>query len=203
MHAMTKSFFDEPNIESWKKLSPKDGALRFIEFMEEIARDSLSDKALGQEEKKTLTEATEGLRPTFELLNASMGAQADATYTALRWLMGHLVAIAQHVGFLDIRAQNFFRPIIESEGQRRRGVGGGKASGNARQRKAEKSWRANAFKLAKSIQAKDGTLSQQRLASEIEFQWKSKTPCRPSMLIRLIRKWENEGKLPPRKRPDK
>jgi hypothetical protein len=88
---MTKSFFDELNIEDWKKLTQKDGALRFIEFMETVARD----KALGPEEKKTLAEAMEGLRPAFGLLNASMGAQADATYTAIWWLMAHSFTIGK------------------------------------------------------------------------------------------------------------
>ena len=113
---MTKSFFGEPNIEDWKKLSPKDGALRFIEFMETVARNSLSDKALGPEEKKTLAEAMEGLRPAFGLLNASMGVQADAAYTALWWIMGHSFAIGQHDGFLDKRAKKVFHDVQQRSG---------------------------------------------------------------------------------------
>ena len=194
---MTKSFFDEPNTEDWKKLSPKDGALRFIELMGTVARDSLSDN--GPEEKKSLAEARKGLRSAFGLLNASMGAQADTTYTALWWLMGHLFVIGQHAGFLDIRSQNFFRPMIESEMQKSHGASGGKASGKARLSKADDS-RAYALNRAKSIRDKNPTLSQRELADKILLKWDSATPCRPSMLIGLISKWENQGKLPPRKR---
>ena len=32
MLAMAKSFFDDPNIEAWKALSPKDAAHRLIEL---------------------------------------------------------------------------------------------------------------------------------------------------------------------------
>jgi hypothetical protein len=105
---MTKSFFDEPNIEGWKKLSAKDGALRFIEFMETAARDPSSDKALGDAQKETLKAAREGLRAAFEILIHSMIASpSDVSYEAI-WLLAHSFAIGQHVGFLDVRAQKAF-----------------------------------------------------------------------------------------------
>jgi hypothetical protein len=169
---MTKSFFDEPNIEDWKKLSPKDCALRFIEFMETVARDSSSDKALGPEEKKTLKEAMEGLRPAFGLLNASMGVQADATYTALCWIMSHAFAIGQHVGFLDKRAQKVFESV--------------------------KAWGANAAHVAKTAlrnQALDAAIVAEgkamgKMAISIEYARR----IRPGVLRRL--KLNSESKYP-------
>jgi hypothetical protein len=106
---MTKSFFDESNIEGWKKLSAKDGALRFIEFMETAARDPSSDKALGDAQKETLKAAREGLRAAFEILIHSMIASpSDVSYEAIWRLLAHSFAIGQHVGFLDVRAQKAF-----------------------------------------------------------------------------------------------
>ena len=176
---MTKSFFDERNIEDWKKLSPKDGALRFIEFMEEIARDSLSDEALGQEEKKTLAEAMEGLRPAFGLLNASMGVQADATYTALCWIMGHSFVIGQHVGFLDERAKKVFENV--------------------------RAWSANAAHVAKARlqnQALDDAIVDEAanlgkaLASSIEFARELRPGVRERLkLPREGKDWPSEGAI--------
>jgi hypothetical protein len=108
---MAKSFFEEPNTEAWKKLSPKDALFRFIEYLEEIALDALSDEALGQEQKEALTGAREGLRSALELLNASMEPQTNITYTALHWLLGHEFVIAQHEGFLDKRAREVFDKV--------------------------------------------------------------------------------------------
>jgi hypothetical protein len=110
---MTKSFFDERNIEDWKKLSAKDGALRFIEFMETVASDSSSDKALGDAEKKTLEAAMEGLRPAFDVLIDSMGASPSniVSYDAIWRLLAHSFTVGQHVGFLDKRAQKVFDKI--------------------------------------------------------------------------------------------
>ena len=109
---MAKSFFDDPNIEAWKALSPKDAAHRLIEFMQEVARDALADKALKPEDKTTLAVAEEGLLPAFELVSASRRAPNDkAFYSALSWIMGHSFVIGQRVGFLDKRAQKVFQCV--------------------------------------------------------------------------------------------
>jgi hypothetical protein len=124
---MTKSSFDELNIEDWNKLSPKDGALRVIEFMETVARDSSSDKALGPEEKKTLMLAMGGLRPAFEVLIVSIGASPSnvVSYGLIWRLMAHSFTVGQHVGFLDKRAKKVFENV--------------------------KAWSANAARVAKVV----------------------------------------------------
>jgi hypothetical protein len=117
-HATTKSFFDEPNIEAWKQLRPKDALLRFIAYTEKVAFQASLDKALIEEQREAptieeqrvaaLTKARKALRPALESLNASMGKQPDTTYTALHWLLGHIAVIWQHQGFLDRRAKDAF-----------------------------------------------------------------------------------------------
>jgi hypothetical protein len=193
VRAMAESFFDEPNTEAWKKLSPKDALFRFVEYLEGIALDALSDEALGQEQKEVLTRAREGLRPALELLNASMGPQVGTTYTALHWLLGHAFVIAQHEGFLDQRAQTVFKKVKA----RADAVKGGKTQLAA----AKKAWRDNALDLALDILlAEQDILPQEKLATEIAFQWKWKEPCRESMLVTLIREWERDGTLPRRRK---
>ena len=202
---MTKSFLEKPNREFWENLSPKDGARCFLEFIEETARGALSpinDKVVTAKGKRSLQRALAMLRPAFDNLemyfsNGPMLGAPDP-YTALRRIMSYAFEVGQH-GTATKSAKNFFRPMIESEMLKSRGASGGKESGKARLIEAD-DWRAYALARAKSIRAKNPTLSQRELADKIPLQWDSATPCRPSMLIRLISKWENEGKLPRRKR---
>jgi hypothetical protein len=112
--------------------------------------------------------------------------------------MAAAFVVGQHVGFSDARAKKFFQPILMSERQSSVGASGGKKSGETRRLRAEGVWRAQALELAKSIRSKEPMLTQEKLAAKIEVEWKSETPCRSSMLIQLISKWEKEGKLPRR-----
>jgi hypothetical protein len=178
---MTKSFFDERNIEDWKKPSPKDGALRFIEFMETAARDPSSDKALGGAEKKTLKAAREGLRPAFEVLIHSMGALPSniVSYDAIWRLLAHSFTVGQHVGFLDERAQKVFEKV--------------------------RAWNANAAHVAKTgprNQALDDAIVAEAanlgkaLSSSIEFARQLRPGVRERLrLPREGKDWPSEGTI--------
>jgi hypothetical protein len=77
---------------------------------------------------------------------------------------------------------------------------GGKEGSKARLAAAEEKWRNHALDLALAIRTEQPRIPQEKLATEIKLRWKWEEPCRKSMLVRLISKWEQEGKLPRRRK---
>ncbi len=179
------------------------GAEGFLAFIEESARIALSskvEKVVDPREKAGIRRYLASLRPAFESLQKRLGNPEEH-----RDLWQLMVAIFS-IGSCTTRSKSAtraampiirraIRPQILKEAQSKRGKNGGLESGKVRRKAVTKSYRNPALDLAKTIRGAKPTLSQEALAGEIEDQWTLREPCRPAMLIRLIREWERQGKL--------
>jgi hypothetical protein len=84
---------------------------------------------------------------------------------------------------------------------REHGRRGGKKGSETRLAAAEEKWRNHALGLALEILlAEQDILPQEKLATEITRLWRWEESCHESMLTLLIRKWEQDGKLPRRRK---
>jgi hypothetical protein len=180
----------------------KNGAEGFLAFIEESARIALSskvEKVVDPREKAGIRRYLASLRPAFEGLQKRLGNPEEH-----RDLWQLTVAIFS-IGSCTTRSKSAtraampiirraFRPQILKEAQSKRGKNGGLMSGKVRLKAVTKR-RNQALDLAKAIRGAKPNLSQQDLAGEIEDQWNLQEPCHPSMLVPLIRKWEEQGKL--------
>jgi hypothetical protein len=78
---------------------------------------------------------------------------------------------------------------------------GGEESGKTRLTTAKEKWRDHALDLALEILlTEQDILPQEKLAMEIARLWRWEEPCRKSMLVRVIREWGRQGKLPRRRK---
>jgi len=184
-----------------------DGAEGFLAFIEEHARIALSpkfEKVVDPREKADIRRDLASLRPAFECLQKRLGNPDEH-----RDLWRLMVAIFR-IGSCATRSKSAsraampivrraIRPQILKEAQNKRGKSGGQVSGRARLKAVTKP-RNHALDLAKAIRDAKPNLAQDDLAGEIEDQWNLLEPCRPSMLVRLIRGWEREGKLARRRK---
>lgn len=91
-------------------------------------------------------------------------------------------------------------PAIREEALRKKGKRGGKASGKARRDEAEQTWQPHALDVAIEIQAEDPSIIQISLAEKIKSRWRLKIHCPKSQLVKAISRWQQEGKLAPRKK---
>ena len=169
---MTKAFFDEPNTEDRKKLSPKDGALRFIEFMGN-SRPRFHC-LIRRSDRKRKSHSRRPGRIAVNIWVAERKHGRASRYDLHRALVanGPFVAIGQHVGFLDKRSQKVFETV--------------------------KAWNANAARVAKAVllnQALDDAIVDEsnaigKMAKSIEHA----NRIRPGVLRRL--KLNSEEKYP-------
>jgi len=173
------------------------GARQFCDFLDEVARSTLkptNDKILADNDRKDLEFALAILRPAFEgcLQRMIAPVTTEELHTSpflcgpdgLNQLLGAAFIIGRLGGETDT-AKNFYG--------NKHGGDGGKASGDARNLKAEE-WRVPAKALAKEICSR-GPITQENLKEAIEDEWTIPIHCPSSMLLGEIRKWEDAGEL--------
>jgi hypothetical protein len=99
-------------------------------------------------------------------------------------------------------AEMGLKPLAESALRLKAGGSlGGNKSGESRRNKRAHTWEPRARELAKSIRAQHSSFSQDRVASEIEAQWKETNfdPPGHKTLKDLVSGMEKDGELPARK----
>jgi len=130
-------------------------------------------------------------------------AATRATRTLeMRRSRGTLPDRAVYVGYLWAKAEAELnlKPLAKSALRARSGAkSGGAKSGAARRQKRAETWEAIAKEKAKRIRAENPTFSQERVATEIYFEWPDTNPPGPNTLKGLISRMEKAGELSKRR----
>jgi hypothetical protein len=183
MHAM----FEKPDRHIWENLTPREGAQRFLEFLQEAARGALSEK-----NKAFLTGAAKReLKRALEQLPLVFGQVANGCDDHLEvWrLMGLCYQIGKYSNFTKSQ-KNFAR--------HRRAVENAKNLARTRRDEMNEGWRPHAFEIAIETRKQEPSIIQTDLAKEIANRWRLRISCPRSQLILAIREWERSGELPKR-----
>ncbi|WP_139223721.1 hypothetical protein [Methylocapsa palsarum] len=161
-----------------------------FEFLTQIATDTAADKATEPKSREALTSSVDRIKFECTFMKANL---SDDECRRVWTLLGLAYEIGTFSGFLD--------EGVKEPAESIRGYTNQKKSVAKR---AEKKllWQKHALDLAIKARKKNGTLSQQDLAQNLESKkgWPDDNLPSRSLLIQAIRGWEKSGELPPRRK---
>lgn len=158
----------------------------FINIIDKIATQALTASPgrdhLCDSEYAELKKAQENLKPIFDeftkryIDNLRESGEHHFAYQFLLCLVRSVFEIGSSC-IMTESAKSFFAPEISAEARTAVATGGGKASGESRNKKAEDTWRTHALELARSARSREPGWSQEDIASDVISSWKLPETC--------------------------